>query len=156
MTTACNNALKAAHFSQARPDWETPQDLFDKLNAEFGFTLDVCATAENAKCKRFFTPEDDGLKQSWAGEVCFCNPPYGKNIKDWADNAHYHANMSGATVVMLIPARTDSGWWHDHIIGSGAEVRFLKGRIKFKGAKYNAPFPSAVVVFRPKTSGVQR
>lgn len=130
-------------------EWPTPQEFFDKLNAEFGFTLDVAATPENAKCERFFTIDDDGLSQSWDGEVVWCNPPYGDQIKHWI----YKAATSDATVVMLVPARVDTRWFHDIVLGH-AEVRFVKGRIKFEGAKWTAPFPCMVLVFRaPAVTG---
>jgi phage N-6-adenine-methyltransferase len=140
-------------FSSSSDNWATPQDFFDKLNEEFHFTLDVCATPENAKCERYFTPEMDGLKQEWTG-VCWCNPPYSQ-IKQWIQKASESAS-NGATVVMLIPARTDTSYWHQYIWDTehhrprpGVEVRFIKGRLKFGGSKNSAPFPSAVVIFRP-------
>ena len=127
--------------------WATPQAFFDKLNEEFGFTTDVCALPENAKCGHFFTAEQDGLKQEWRG-VCWMNPPYGRTIGLWVAKAA-EAARGGATVVCLLPARTDTRWWHEHCLG--AEVRFVRGRLKFGGSKNSAPFPSAVVIFRPKT-----
>ena len=129
-------------FSNKTGVWETPQDLFDKLNEEFHFDLDVCATPENAKCERFFTPDMDGLKQEWRG-VCWCNPPYGREIAKWVKKAA----ESNATTVMLVPARTDSPWFHDCILGKH-EVRFVRGRLRFGNAKYKAPFASMIVVFR--------
>jgi phage N-6-adenine-methyltransferase len=129
-------------FSSKTDMWETPQDFFDQLDAEFHFETDVCATDENAKCERYFTPEMDGLKQEWTG-VCWCNPPYGRQIGQWVKKAA----ESNATVVMLIHARTDTAWFHDYIYGK-AEIRFVRGRLKFGGSKINAPFPSMVVVFR--------
>jgi len=137
----------AVHFSSANCEWATPQWLFDALDREFGFTLDPCATAGNAKCKRFFSRADDGLRQSWAGEVVFMNPPYGREIAAWMRKAWESALHGGDTVVCLVPARTDTNWWHDYAMRG--EVRLLRGRLKFGGAKYGAPFPSAVVVFRP-------
>lgn len=134
------------HFSSKTDLWETPQDLFDKLNSEFHFTVDVCATQENAKCPVFFTQEQDGLKQSWTG-VCWCNPPYGRAITKWVKKA-YESSQNGATVVMLIPSRTDTAWWHDYVIKGG--MRFLRGRLKFGNSKNSAPFPSAICIFRPK------
>lgn len=132
------------HFSSKTDLWETPQDTFDKLAAEFGpFTLDVCATSDNAKCQRYYTREDDGLAQPWDG-VCWMNPPYGRGIKAWMRKA-YEASRSGATVVCLVPARTDTAWWHDYAMKG--QIRFLRGRLKFGGAANSAPFPSAVVVF---------
>lgn len=135
----------AVHFSSKTSDWETPQDFFDRLNSEFHFELDVCASPENAKCPRYFTPEEDGLKQKWTG-VCWMNPPYGREIGRWVKKA-YESAQEGATVVCLLPARTDTSWWHDYCMKG--EIRFIRGRLKFGGAKHPAPFPSAVVVFRP-------
>jgi phage N-6-adenine-methyltransferase len=126
--------------------WETPTSLFAALDAEFGFTLDVCALPENAKCAHYFTPQRDGLKQFWQG-VCWCNPPYGREIGRWISKAA-EATKFGATMVCLSPIRTDTGWWHDHIQGR-AEVWFLRGRVKFGDAENSAPFPAAIVIFRP-------
>lgn len=126
-----------------RDDWATPQVLFDELNAEFHFTLDPCASEFNHKCERYFTKDQNGLAQSWDGETVFCNPPYGRVLTHWVRKA----SESNATTVMLIPARTDTKWFHDYIYNQH-ETRFIKGRIKFVGAKNNAPFPSMVVVFR--------
>ena len=133
---------REAMFSSKTDLWETPQDFFDKLNEEFNFQTDVCALPENAKCKHFYTPEQDGLVQEWNGS-CWCNPPYGRQIGKWVRKA----SESKATTVMLIPARTDTAWFHDYIYGK-AEVRFVRGRLKFGEAKNSAPFPSMVVVFR--------
>ena len=133
-------------FSSKTDLWETPQDLFDKLNNEFHFTLDVCATPENAKCDSFYTKEQDGLSQQWKG-VVWCNPPYGKQIGSWVRRGFF-ASISGNTVVMLLPARTDTRWFHEYIYGK-AEIRFIRGRLKFGGSKNSAPFPSMIVVFMP-------
>lgn len=135
-----------AMFSSKTDQSETPQWLFDELNKEFEFTLDVCATADNAKCKEFFSPEDDGLSQDWRG-VCWMNPPYGRKISEWIEKA-YKESQNGATVVCLVPSRTDTRWWHDYCVKG--EIRFLKGRLKFGNCKNSAPFPSAIVVFRQK------
>ena len=132
-------------FSNKSVIWETPQDLFDKLNAEFHFDLDVCALPENAKCEKYYTPEDDGLLQPWNG-VCWCNPPYGRTISKWIQKA-YETFAGGGTVVMLLPARTDTKWFHEYIYNK-AEIRFIKGRLKFGNSKNAAPFPSMIVVFR--------
>lgn len=134
-------------FSSATNEWATPQDFFNELNAEFDFTLDPCATHENTKCIKYYTLNDDGLKQSWAGERVFCNPPYGRVIKDWVKKAVEESKNSNTTVVMLMPARTDTTYFHDHIYGKAKEIRFIRGRLKFGTAKYNAPFPCMVVVF---------
>lgn len=136
----------SVHFSSKTDLWATPQDFFDRLNAEFGFTLDVCALPENAKCERYFTPDEDGLRQQWQG-ACWMNPPYGRTIGQWVQKA-YQSAQDGATVVCLLPARTDTAWWHTWVLQAD-EVRFLRGRLKFGGSKNSAPFPSAVVVFRP-------
>ena len=132
------------HFSSATDDWATPQDFFDALNLEFQFDLDVCASVTNAKCERFFTIDDDGLAQQWVG-VCFMNPPYGRTIGKWMAKA-VSEWQAGATVVCLVPARTDTNWWHTYAMQG--EIRFIKGRLKFGGSKNAAPFPSAVVIFR--------
>lgn len=137
---------RSVMFSSRTDLWETPQEFFDKLNEEFHFTLDVCALPENAKCARYYTPEQDGLTQPWNG-VCWCNPPYGRQIGAWVRRA-YLSSLDGNTVVMLLPARTDTKWFHDWIYEK-AEIRFLRGRLKFGGCKNSAPFPSMVVVFRP-------
>ena len=134
-------------FSSKSDLWETPQNLFDKLDQEFGFTLDVCAIPENAKCQKFYTPEQDGLKMPWNGTV-WCNPPYGRQVGQWVRRALFAA-VAGNTVVMLLPARTDTAWFHDYIYKrNGVEIRFLRGRLRFGGGKTPAPFPSMVVVFR--------
>ena len=135
-----------AQFSSASCEWATPQWLFDALDREFGFTLDPCATPENAKCGKYFTVTNDGLKQSWAEEVVFMNPPYGTVIGVWMRKA-WEASREGATVVCLVPARTDTEWWHRFAMRG--EVRLLRGRLKFGDSKNSAPFPSAIVVFRP-------
>lgn len=135
-------------FSSRTGLWETPQELFDTLDKEFHFTLDVCALPENAKCLRFYTPEDDGLSQPWEG-VCWCNPPYGRQVKDWVRRA-WEASGAGSTVVMLLPARTDTMWFHTYLYRQDrVELRFLPGRLKFGGAKNSAPFPSMIAVLRP-------
>ena len=133
-------------FSSRTDEWATPDDFFQKLDDEFHFDLDVCATPENAKCKRYFTKEQDGLKQEWKG-TCWMNPPYGRQISLWVKKALDSAR-GGATVVCLLPARTDTAWWHGYVIAQAAEVRFIRGRLRFGGSKSNAPFPSAVVVFK--------
>ena len=139
------------HFSSVRQDWGTPTNLFEGLDAEFGFDVDVCATADNAKCRKFFSPREDGLKQSWAPLSCFCNPPYGREIGNWMAKG-YGESLRGATVVCLVPARTDTKWWHQY--ARRGEIRYLRGRLKFAGAQHAAPFPSAVVVFRPPILGL--
>ena len=132
-------------FTSNTDMWETPQWFFNELDNEFGFTLDACAIKENAKCYNFYSPEQNGLNQPWTGTV-WCNPPYGRQISKWVKKAHESAG-NGTTVVMLLPARTDTKWFHDYIYGV-AEIRFVRGRLKFGGSKNGAPFPSMVVVFR--------
>lgn len=129
-------------FSSKTDLWATPQDFFEKMNEEFGFNLDVCATKENAKCDRFFTINDDGLSKDWGGAVCWCNPPYGREIGKWVKKA-----SESDFCVMLLPARTDTRWFHDYIYGK-AEIRFLKGRLKFGESKNAAPFPSMIIIFK--------
>jgi site-specific DNA-methyltransferase (adenine-specific) len=135
-------------FSSAKQDWETPPEWFRYLDLEFGFTLDPCCTSETAKCKRFFTPEDDGLSKSWADERVFLNPPYAE-VKRWVKKAYLEARDNGTLVVCLIPARVDTDWWHS-FIAKATEVRFPKGRLRFVGAESSAPFPVAIVIFRPR------
>lgn len=142
-------------FSSKSDDWATPQDLFDKLDAEFDFTLDVCATPENAKCAKYFTRGQNGLARGWYGERVWCNPPYGREISTWVEKCSTACARAKdipinapELAVMLLPARTDTRWWHDYVISHAAEVRFIKGRLKFGGHKNSAPFPSAIVVFR--------
>ena len=127
--------------------WATPIELFRRLDAEFKFNTDVCAVPDNAKCQHFFTPEQDGLKQDWTG-TCFMNPPYGRDIGNWVKKAH-DSSLKGTTVVCVLPARTDTRWWHRYV-AKADEVRFLAGRLKFGDAATSAPFPSVIVVFRPR------
>lgn len=134
--------MHSCMYSSNRDDWETPQFLFDKLNQEFNFNMDVAASENNAKCPIFYSKENDGLKKPWYG-VCWCNPPYGREIGKWVKKAA----ESRATVVMLLPARTDTRWFHEYILGK-AEIRYIRGRVKFVGATNSAPFPSMVVIFR--------
>ena len=137
--------MNSAVFYPSKTDmWATPQDFFDALDAEFHFTLDACAVKENAKCEAYYTPEQDGLDQPWTGRV-WCNPPYGRNVGQWVKKAHDTAS-GGGFVVMLLPARTDTRWFHDYIYGK-TEVRFIKGRLKFGSCQNAAPFPSMVVIF---------
>jgi len=131
--------------------WGTPPEIFNPINKEFGFTLDVCAIAENAKAVRFFTPIDNGLKQPWDNEVCWCNPPYGKEVKDWCKKALVQSKK-GTTTVLLIPCKTNTNWWHDTVIPF-AEVRFLRGRVKFvypdgQQSTQALPWPLAFVIYR--------
>ena len=133
------------NFSSKTDLWYTPQDFFEKWDKDIGgFTLDVCANDENAKCQKYFTELDDGLSKDWSGDICWMNPPHGRSIGKWMEKA-YKESLKGATVVCLVPSRTDTKWWHDYAMKGS--VTFIKGRLKFGGAKLSAPFPSAVVIF---------
>jgi site-specific DNA-methyltransferase (adenine-specific) len=139
----------ALHTSK-KQDWVTPDWLFRRLDDEFHFDLDAAATDRNAKCEKYFTEADDGLKQNWWGHTVWCNPPYNKQIKNWVRKAY--EERENCVVVMLIPARTETDYWHEYIFGKASEIRFLHGRLYFlyedgTQSKVNAPFPSAVVVF---------
>lgn len=133
-------------FSSNDNTWETPISFFNRINDEFYFDLDVCASDENAKCSKYFTEEDDALSKDWKG-VCWMNPPYGRQISKWIEKA-YQESKKGATVVCLIPARTDTSYWHKFIFPYAKEIRFIKGRLKFGKSNNSAPFPSALVVFK--------
>lgn len=148
----------AVHFSSATDLWSTPQDFFDELDREFGFTLDPCATDDNHKTDKYFTKETDGLAQDWSNEVVFMNPPYGREIGAWVKKAA----ESNTTVVCLIPARPDTRWWHKYIWDKtkhkpykGVQLRFNEGRLKFGGHSNSAPFPSSVVVFKNRDRSMQ-
>ncbi len=135
------------HFSSKTNEWATPQTTFDRLDQEFHFVLDVCASHANAKCARYFTREQDGLEQPWRGS-CWMNPPYGREIGKWIQKAAQTAWQGFGTVVCLLPARTDTRWWHEYC--AKAELRFIRGRLKFGDSKCGAPFPSVIVIFRAK------
>lgn len=135
--------MNDVHYSSATDDWATPDWFFNELHSVFQFTLDPCASSANAKCVKYFTKDDDGLSQNWDGQRVFMNPPYGRQIGLWVDKA----SSSKALVVCLIPARTDTAWWHDYVVGRGGLVHFLKGRLKFGNGDAPAPFPSAIVIF---------
>ena len=146
--------MNAALLSSKNMDWCTPQDFFDKLDAEFHFVLDAAATEQTAKLAKFFTPETDGLSQPWdCGGAVFCNPPYGREIAKWVRKAYKESKKINHPIVLLVPARTDTAYFHDYIYGK-AEIRFVRGRLKFtdkNGKDYaSAPFPSMVVVYNPK------
>lgn len=150
--------MDKALLSSGKDDWGTPQELYDALNKEFGFTLDACADENNYKCENYYTAEIDGLKMDWGGQTVFCNPPYSKKTKNnpgqeaWIEKSYKESTKHGTTVVMLIPARTDTKAFHKYILGKAQEIRFVKGRLKFEiGRKANkeaAPFPSMIVIFR--------
>ena len=139
--------INSGLFSSNTDNWATPQDTYDQLNKEFGFTLDPCADEYNHKCDKYFTKEQDGLVQDWGGHRVFCNPPYGREIKKWVEKAYRESQKDNTLVVMLIPARTDTSYFHDYIYRK-AEIRFIRGRLKFGNATQGAPFPSAIVIFQ--------
>jgi len=136
--------MENVHFSSKTDEWNTPQDLYDELNKEYGFTLDPCATIDSAKCDKFYTKEEDGLSKDWSGEYVFMNPPYGREISKWVKKA---SEARSAVVVCLIPSRTDTKYWHKYIFGKAHKILFIKGRLKFSDYKNSAPFPSAIIVF---------
>jgi site-specific DNA-methyltransferase (adenine-specific) len=141
-----NENDKKVMFSKKSDEWETPQDFYDKLDQEFHFTLDPCATDENHKCKKYYTMEEDGLSKDWGGERVFINPPYSQS-KLWIEKAYHQARKhKDTTCVILVPARTDTRYFHEFCMKAD-EIRFIKGRLKFGGQKNSAPFPSMVVVF---------
>ena len=142
------NESDRAIMSAATDEWETPRELYDMLDSEFHFTVDVASSDENAKCLKHYTKTDNGLVQNWAGETVWCNPPYGRQIGDWCKKC-FEFSEDGGTAVMLLPARTDTKWFHEYVYGK-AEIHFIRGRIKFGGSRWNAPFPSMVVIFKAK------
>lgn len=146
VTTAKASKVNAGLFKSGNGDWGTPQDLFDRLDRVWSFTLDPAASDENHKCARYFTKEQDGLAQPWQGERVFLNPPYGKVIGDWVRKAALEASLPNTIVVCLLPARTDTRWWQTYC-SKATYIRFLPGRVRFQGAENSAPFPSAIVIF---------
>ena len=148
-----------ALFSSKNMNWCTPQEFFNELNAEFHFALDAASTEKSAKCPKYYTPKEDGLKQPWTvddGGSVFCNPPYGKQIGEWVRKAYEEAKR-GITIVLLIPSRTDTAYFHNYIYGK-AELRFIRGRLKFTdedgNTKKSAPFPSMIVIYNGKANNV--
>lgn len=137
-------------FSSNTNEWATPINFFEELNKEFNFTLDPCATDDNAKCHKYFTEKENGLAQDWGGEVVYCNPPYGRELPKWVKKCYEEHKKHGITVVMLIPARTDTSYFHEYIYGK-SEIRFIRGRLKFNDCKQSAPFPSMVVIYKCAT-----
>lgn len=140
----------AVHYSSGRQDWQTPKELFAVLDREFAFTTDVAASEENALCPHFFTAETDGLRQDWQHLICYCNPPYNRAAEFLQKAAEEH-ERGAATIVLLIPARTDTSYWWKYALRA-TEIRFLPGRLRFGGAPNSAPFPSAVIVFDGETA----
>lgn len=149
------------HFSSNSNEWATPSEFFEALNNKYNFTLDPCSTKENAKCQKFYTKEDDGLSKDWVGEKVFMNPPYSRELPKWIKKAYTtiesaRERVCETVIVCLIPARTDTRYWHEYIFGKAKEINFIKGRLKFDGGEKgngSAPFPSAVVIYDSKYSG---
>lgn len=138
--------INKALFTSNSDEWSTPHDIFQRLNEEFNFNLDPCANHENHKCDTYYTVDDDGLSQSWGGHRVFCNPPYSE-IGKWVEKAYRESHQDNTLIVLLIPSRTDTRYFHNFIY-QRAEIRFVKGRLKFGQSKNSAPFPSMVVIFR--------
>lgn len=136
-----------AMFSSVKEDWYTPRDFFAKLDAEFHFTLDPASSHDNALCEKHYTEEEDGLSQSWGGETVFVNPPYCHKTKYWVHKCYEESKQDNTVIVALLPCRPDVGWFHDYVLGK-AEVRFIRGRLKFGGSKQSAPFPSMICIWR--------
>ena len=143
---------REVHFSSATGEWETPQHIFDHLDREFNFTLDPCATHGNAKTERYYTKKDNGLTQSWKGERVFMNPPYGREIGRWIKKAWRSGLEENTLVVCLLPARTDTRWFHRYC--TKGTIWFIKGRLKFGGSPTPAPFPSMIVIFPENWKGI--
>lgn len=140
--------MNEALLSTGKDDWETPLEFFKKLDEEFHFTLDPCCTEKTAKCKKFYTEQENGLVQDWSGETVFCNPPYSTKLQDeFVKKCYEEGKKANTTVVDLLPARTDTKRFYQYVWGK-AEVRFIQGRLKFVGAKDPAPFPSMVVIWK--------
>ena len=154
-----DKSTQKAMFSSISIEWGTPQDFYDRLNNIFQFNLDPCSTESNSKCEESFSKEEDGLSQSWAGHRVFMNPPYGREIKNWIKKAYEEGQKPNTQVVCLIPARTDTKYWHSYCM-KASEIYFVKGRLKFENTAEPdapatpAPFPSAVVVFRSSPGGM--
>ena len=149
-----NKTTQKTLFSSKTGEWATPQEFFNKLDWRFvKFTLDPCATSENSKTKNYYTLEDNGLSQDWEGETVFVNPPY-RNLSEWVEKAYRESQKTDTKVVMLIPARTDTKYWHKYVMRA-SEIHFIKGRLKFGDSKNSAPFPSAIVVFNSGTSYIR-
>ena len=143
------DAQLKAQFSSRLDNWETPQDFFDRYDRVYHFNLDAASSDENAKCEKHFTAEDDGLKQNWGGQTVWLNPPYGRQIGKWVQKAYEESLKPDTTVVCLLPARTDTAWFHNYC--RRGEVVFIRGRLKFGKSKNSAPFPSMLVFFGKDT-----
>lgn len=141
--------VSQALFSSNTEEWYTPQDFFEKCEQEIWiFNLDPCATKENAKCKYFFTKEDDWLTKEWFGNV-WVNPPYGRAISDWVKKCSDEISRGGVDIIyLLIPSRTDTKYFHEYLYQKEqVELRFIRGRLKFGWSTNSAPFPSLLAIF---------
>jgi len=152
-----NKKVQETMFSSKSVEWETPEHFFNKLHQTYSFTLDPCSTSANAKCEKHYTKEQDGLSQDWGGHKVFVNPPYGRVMKEWVRKAFEESRKPDTTVVMLIPSRTDTRYWHNYCMKADL-IYFVKGRLHFKNKAEDsktspAPFPSAVIVFKGETQG---
>ena len=136
-----------ALFSSNTNEWATPSNFFTELDREFHFDLDPCSTDANAKCELHYTIDNDGLMQNWGGRRVFCNPPYGRQIGKWVAKCYEESRKPDTLVVLLIPARTDTAYFHDYIYHKAREIRCIRGRLHFNESKQGAPFPSMVVIF---------
>lgn len=137
--------MNKVHFSSGSEEWETPEAFFKALDDKYHFTLDPACTHENAKCREHYTKAENGLSQNWGGHSVFCNPPYGRGVGEWVRKGYEESTKNGTTVVMLLPARTDTKWFHDYCLKG--RVEFIRGRLKFGNSKDNAPFPNMIVIF---------
>jgi len=142
-------ALQEAMVSSKCNEWDTPIHFFNKLDKEFGFTLDPCCRKDTAKCTKYYTIHDNGLNKDWSRDVVFMNPPYGGHTGDWVNKA-YRESLRGAVVVCLIVSSTDRSYWHEYIFPFAAQIRFIRGRISFGNSKSTAPFASAIIIFDKK------
>jgi phage N-6-adenine-methyltransferase len=138
-------------YASATEEWATPRPFFAKLNRKYNFTLDPCCTPDNALCEKFFTKEDNGLAQNWGKHRVFCNPPYGRKIGAWAKKC-FEAAQAGAFIVLLVHARTDTRWYHTWVEGRASEIKFIRGRLRFGNAQAGAPFPSMLVIYKPRAA----
>lgn len=134
-------------FTSNSAEWATPKAFFEELDKKYNFDLDPCATKDNAKCKRYFTKDENGLAQDWGGCSVFCNPPYGRSIASWVEKCWSESRKQNTLVVALLPARTDTKWFHEYIYNK-AEIVFLRGRLKFGDGKNSAPFPSMLAIWK--------
>ena len=149
-----DKSVQQVMFSSKSKEWVTPQHFFDKLNKRFGpFTLDPCANSSNYKVMKHFTEKENGLEQDWGGHIVFMNPPYGRAIKDWIKKAYEESRKENTMVIALIPARTDTRYWHNYVLKAN-DLYFVKGRLKFGNGENSAPFPSAVAVFKNTSRNV--